>query len=338
MLISPLYNIRKQPYLSFIFIYNQNFRLRVSFNSPAANFFYNINIQYVRIIYKYDKKEMFKSSRLKILIILVTFLFLIPFLSSCDHTLIDIFTEINADYSGTRTIDVAIKTEYIQKSEVVLGQDQTLFDKIFENLPEGEYNTFEDGEYTHFNSKIEFEDIRFLPHISIDNLSEYPLNAKMEVEEHFFYNDYYFEDYIDMKIDEILLETADLNSDYNSFDDLAKADSEILNITYQVKFPVKIINHNGDITGDNNIIIWNIKYGDEKMMSIEGKKTKLLTYFLIVILGIIGLFIIFIILVLIFGSRRSKGNKTPRKPLYSYDNYFKKDRYFRTEEPEDWED
>jgi hypothetical protein len=281
---------------------------------------------------------MFKSSRLKILIILVTFLFLIPFLSSCDHTLIDIFTEINADYSGTRTIDVAIKTEYIQKSEVVLGQDQTLFDKIFENLPEGEYNTFEDGEYTHFNSKIEFEDIRFLPHISIDNLSEYPLNAKMEVEEHFFYNDYYFEDYIDMKIDEILLETADLNSDYNSFDDLAKADSEILNITYQVKFPVKIINHNGDITGDNNIIIWNIKYGDEKMMSIEGKKTKLLTYFLIVILGIIGLFIIFIILVLIFGSRRSKGNKTPRKPLYSYDNYFKKDRYFRTEEPEDWED
>lgn len=303
-----------------------------------VNFFYNINIQYVRIIYKYDEREMLNSNCLKIIIILVIFLFLIPFVSSCDQTLIDIFTEINPDYSGTRTIDVAIKTEYIQKSEVVLGQDQSLFDKIFENLPEGEYNTFKEGEYTHFNSTIEFEDIRFLPHISIDNLSEYPLNAKMEVGKHFFYNDYYFEDYIDMKIDDILLDPTDLNSDYNRINDLVKSDSDILNITYQVKFPVKIINHNGDITGDNNIIIWNIKYGDEKMMYIEGKKTKLLTYFLIVILGIIGLFIIFIILIIIFGSRRSKRDETPRKPLYSYDNYFKKDRYFNTEDPEDWED
>lgn len=338
MLTSPLYNIRQQLYFSFIFIYNQNLRLRAGFILPVANFFYNINIRYVRIIYKYDNKEMFKSNRLKILIILVIFLFLIPLLSSCDQTLIDIFTEINEDYSGTRTIDVAIKTEYIQKSEVVLGQDQPLSDKIFEILPEGEYNTFEDGEYTHFNSTIEFEDIRFLPHISIDNLSEYPLNAKMEVAKHFFYNDYYFEDYIDMEIDEILLDSTDLNSDYNSFNDLVEADSEILNITYQVKFPVKITDHNGDITGDDNIIIWNIKYGDERLMFIEGRKTKLLTYFLIVILGIIGLFIIFIILVIIFGSRRNKRDKTPRKPLYSYDNYFKKDRYFRTEEPEDWED
>ena len=281
---------------------------------------------------------MLNSNCLKILIILILFLFLIPFISSCDQTLIDIFTEINSDYSGTRTIDIAIKTEYIQKSEVVLGQDQSLFDKIFENIPEGEYETFEEGDYTYFSSTIEFEDIRFLPHISIDNLSEYPLNAKMEIGEHFFYNEYYFEDYIDMKIDEILLDSSDVNSDYNRINDLAEADSDILDITYQIKFPVNIINHNADIVGDNNILIWKIKYGDEKMMFIEGKKTKLLTYFLIVILGIIVLFIIFIILVIIFGSRRSKTKILPRKPFYSYDNYFKKDRYFDTGDTDNWED
>jgi hypothetical protein len=270
--------------------------------------------------------------------ILILFLFLIPFISSCDQTLIDIFTEINSDYSGTRTIDIAIKTEYIQKSEVILGQDRSLFDKISENLPEGEHETYEEGDYTHFNSTIEFEDIRFLPHISIDNLSEYPLNAKMEIEEHFFYNEYYFEDYIDMKIDDILLDSSDVNSDYNRIDDLVKADSDLLNITYQIKFPVNIINHNADIVGDDNILMWNIKYSDEKMVYIEGKKTKFLTYFLIVILGIIVLFIIFIILVIIFGSRRGKRKETPRKPLYSYDNYFKKDRYFHTEDHDNWED
>ncbi len=281
---------------------------------------------------------MLKSNCLKILIILILFLFLIPFISSCDQTLIDIFTEINSDYSGTRTIDIAIKTEYIQKSEVILGQDQSLFDKIFENLPEGESKTYEEGEYTHFNSTIEFEDIRFLPHISIDNLSEYPLNAKMEIEKHFFYNKYYFEDYIDMKIDELLLDSTDINSDYIRLDDLVEADSDILDITYQIKFPVDIIDHNGDIVGDNNIIIWKIKYGDEKMIYIEGKKTKFLNYFLIIILGIIVLFIIFIILVIIFGSRRGKTKTPPRKPLYSYDNYFKKDRYFGTGDKDNWED
>jgi len=281
---------------------------------------------------------MLKSSYLKIFIILALFVFLIPFLSSCDQTLIDIFTEINPDYSGTRTIDIAIKTEYIQKSEVILGQDQSLFDKILENLPEGKYKTSEEGDYTHFSSTIDFEDVRFLPHISIDDLSEYPLNAKMDIGEHFFYNEYYFEDYIDMKIDEILLDSTDLDSDYNRIDDLAEADSNILDITYQIRFPVKIISHNADIAGDDNILIWNIKYGDEKLIYIEGKKTKLLTYFLIVILGIIVLFIIFIILVIAFGSRRRKEQTTPRKPLYSYDNYFKKDRYFNNEETDDWED
>src|SRR4030043_763965 len=275
---------------------------------------------------------MIKLSYLKILIIFILFLFIIPFVSSCDQTLIDIFTQINSDYSGTRTVDIAVKTEYLQKSGVILSQNQSLFDKILETLPEGEYKTFEEEDYTHFSSTISFEDIRFLPHISIDNLSEFPLNEKMEVKESFFHNEYYFEDYIDMKKDETLLDSSDTNSDYSRIADLAKADSNILNITYQVKFPVKITGHNADLIGDNNIAIWNIKYDDEKRIYIEGTKTKLLTYFLIVILIIIGLFIIFMIFMLVFSSRRSKKQPPSRKPLYSYDNYFKKDRYFNTDD------
>lgn len=281
---------------------------------------------------------MIKLRNLKFLIVLILILFAIPFISSCDQTLIDIFTEINTDYSGTRTIDIAVKTEYIQKSEVILGKDQSLFDKILENLPQGEYKTFDEEDYTHFSSTAEFEDIRFLPHISIDNLSEFPLNAKMEVKEHFFYNEYYFEDYIDMKIDEILLDSEDINSDYNRINDLVKSDSSILDITYQIKFPVNITSHNADIIGDDNIAIWNIKYGDEKKIYMEGKKTKFLTYFLIVILGIVGLFIIFIIFAIIFGSKKSKKQTPVRKPLYSYDNYFKKDRYFSSEDTDNRED
>ncbi len=281
---------------------------------------------------------MIKLRNLKFLIVLILILFAIPFISSCDQTLIDIFTEINTDYSGTRTIDIAVKTEYIQKSEVILGKDRSLFDKILENLPQGEYKTFDEEDYTHFSSTAEFEDIRFLPHISIDNLSEFPLNAKMEVKEHFFYNEYYFEDYIDMKIDEILLDSEDINSDYNRINDLVKSDSSILDITYQIKFPVNITSHNADIIGDDNIAIWNIKYGDEKKIYMEGKKTKFLTYFLIVILGIVGLFIIFIIFAIIFGSKKSKKQTPVRKPLYSYDNYFKKDRYFSSEDTDNRED
>lgn len=305
----------------------------------TANFFYNINIRYVRIIYKCDKETMIKSNYLKILTILILLIFIIPFISSCDQTLIDTFTQINSDYSGTRTIDIAVKTEYLQKSEVVLNQNQPISDKIHKilesHLPEGEYKNYEEGDYTHFSSTISFEDVNFLQHISIDNFSEAPAErfyAKLEIVPYFFHNEYFFEDYIDMKIDEILLTSSDINSDYNRINDLAKADSNILNITYRVKFPVKITSHNADIIGDNNIAIWNIKYGDEKELYIEGRKTKLLTYFLIVILGIIGLFIIFIIFMLIFSSRRSKKPPPGRKPLYSYDNYFKRDKYFNTDD------
>ena len=116
--------------------------------------------------------------------------------------------------------------------------------------------------------------------------------------------------------------------------DLASADSSILNITYQVKYPVKIVTTNADIIGENNIAIWNIPYGKEKQILIEGKKTKFLSYFLVVILGILGLLILFFIFALLFSSRlkrkpaRTRSNKT-------YDNYFKRDRYFNDDESDE---
>ncbi|MEA2016013.1 MAG: hypothetical protein U9O59_04850 [Actinomycetota bacterium] len=276
---------------------------------------------------------MTKLSYLKILIILILFIFLLPFISSCDPTIIEIFTELNTDYSGMRTIDIAVKTEYLQNSEALLEQNQSLYEKILENLQDGEQDVFEEGEYTHFTSTIDFDDINFLQHISIDNLSETPPErflARFKKDDYFFYSEYFFEDYIDMKIDDTLLSSSDKNSDYRRIADLTSADSEILSITYQIKFPVKITSDNADVIGDNNIAIWNIKYGDERKINIQGRKTKFLTYFLIVILGIIVLFIIFIIFIIIFSSRRSKRQTPRRKSYYSYDNYFKKDRYFNS--------
>lgn len=278
---------------------------------------------------------MAKLNYLKILAVLILFIFIIPFVTSCDQTLIDVYTQMNTDYSGTRTIDVAVKTEYIQKNEIIQGQDQSLYDKILKSLPEGELKAFDEDEYTHFTSTIEFEDINFLQHISIDNFSETPperFYAKLEKADYFFYSEYFFEDYIDMKIDDILLSSSDANSDYSRIDDLLKADSDIFNITYQVKFPVKITEHNADLVGDDNIAIWNIKYGEEKNIYMEGKKTKFLTYFLIIILGIIVLFIIFIVIIIIFNSRRNRRQHSGRKPPYSYDNYFKRDRYFNDDD------
>ena len=278
---------------------------------------------------------MVKLNYFKILAIIVLLILVTPLLSSCDQTLVDVFTEINSDYSGTRTIDIAVKTEYLQNSAAISGQNESLSDKILESLPEGEYLTSEEEGYTHFSSTISFEDINFLQHISIDNFSETPperFYAKLEKVSYFFHDEYFFEDYIDMKIDETLLASSEPDSDFRQIADLAADDSNILNVTYQVKFPVKIIRHNADLIGDDNIAIWNLKYGDEKKIFIEGDKTKLLTYFLIIILSFIGLFIIFIIVIIIYNSRRSKRQPPSRKSLYSYDNYFKRDRYFDTED------
>ncbi len=280
-----------------------------------------------------------KIISLKTIIILISFLLIIPLVSSCDQTLLDIHTQVNTDYSGTRTIDLAVKTEYIQKGEVALSSNQSLFDGILEALPEGEIKTFEEGDYTHFSSTITFEDVNFLQHISIDNFSETPpgrFYARMEKEDFFLYSEFFFEDYIDMKIDDTLLQASGQNSALNRINDLVTSDSDILSITYQIKFPVEIVNHNADLIGDDNIAIWNLKYGDQEKIMIEGKKTKFLTYFLIGVLGLIGLLVLFIISALIFGSRKRKAGPDTKKPLYSYDNYFKKDRYFEPEDEDDF--
>ncbi len=280
-----------------------------------------------------------KLISVKTIIILISFLLIIPLVSSCGQTLLDVYTQVNTDYSGTRTIDIAIKTEYIRKGEVTLSSNKSLFDGILEILPEGEIRTFEEGDHTHFNSTITFEDVNFLQHVSIDNFSESPperFYARMEKEDFFLYSEFFFEDYIDMKIDDTLLQASSPNSDLKRIDDLILSDNEILSITYQVKFPVEIVSHNADIIGEGNIAIWNLDYGDQKQIMIEGKKTKFLTYFLIVVLGLIAILVLFIAFALIFGSRGKKTRPDSKKSPYSYDNYFKKDRYFGPEDEEDF--
>ncbi|MGM0365167.1 MAG: hypothetical protein ACQEP5_01375 [Actinomycetota bacterium] len=265
----------------------------------------------------------------KILIISAIF-FLLVILTSCDQSIIDIYTEINADYSGTRVVEVAVKTEYLQRGEVVLAGDETLYERIISSLPEGDIETNQDENFTYFKSAINFKDINFLQHISIDNFSEEPprrFYAKMTIGDYFFYSDYFFYDYVDMLVDESLLATTEKDSDYNRLDALLAADPEMLSIAYQIKFPVKIVDSNADVVSNSNIALWNISYGQEKDIRIEGKRTKFLPYFLLVILGLIVLFILFLVFALAFSSRRGKRTKDTRKPIYSYDNYFKKDKY-----------
>lgn len=275
---------------------------------------------------------MSKMGRLKFLKALLIFLFLstIFFLTSCDETLVDVYTQINSNYSGTRTVDLAVKTQYLQKGEVILNQNESLNDKLLKSLPPGKIETSEKDQYTHFKSTIEFNDINFLQHISIDNYSEVPpvrFYAKMEKKDYFFHTDYFFYDYIDMKVDDALIESSGKNGDLARIDSLFKANKDLLKITYQVKLPVKIVKTNADIIGNNNIAIWNLKYGDQKNITIEGKKIKFLSYFLLVLLGLIGLFVIFIIFALIYSRRRRRISR-PKKPIYAYDNYFKKDGFF----------
>ena len=270
--------------------------------------------------------------RLKFLKALIIFISLITILliTSCDETLVDVYTQINSNYSGTRTVDLAVKTQYLQKGEVILNQNESLNDKILKSLPTGKIETNEKDQYTHFKSTIEFNDINFLQHISIDNYSEVPpvrFYAKMEKKDYFFHTDYFFYDYIDMKVDDALIDAAGENGDLSRVDSLFKANQDLLKITYQVKFPVKIVKTSADIIGNNNIAIWNLKYGDQKNISIEGKKIKFLSYFLLVLLGLIGLFVIFIIFALLYSRRRRRISK-PKKPIYAYDNYFKKDGFF----------
>jgi hypothetical protein len=273
-------------------------------------------------------KKLF-FSKIKI-VILIAFVFLIiPLISGCDKTLFDVYTQINSDFSGARTVDIAVKTEYIKRGELSAGGEKSLFDRIFAALPQGEITTEEKDNYTHFISKTEFKDINFLQHTSIDNFSETPSEryyAKLEKKDSFFSTQYYYSDYIDMKIDESLINSGGVNSDFARLDSIFKSDSEMLSVTYQVKFPFKIIKSNADVIGSSSIALWNLRYGDEKLLSVEGRKVKLLPYFLLVILGIIVLFILFLIFAIIFASTKNKFDSNPSKPIYHYDNYFKKDR------------
>ena len=264
------------------------------------------------------------------IIILSVFVFLMTLLvSGCDKTLFDIYTQINSDHSGSRTVDIAVKTEYIKRGEVSAGGDKSLFDKIFAALPQGEINTEEKDNYTHFISKIVFKDVNFLQHVSIDNFSETPSEryyAKIEKKDSFFSTQYFYSDYIDMKIDDSVINSGGVNSDFARLDSILKSDSEMLSVTYQVKFPFKIIKSNADVVGSNSIALWNLRYGDEKLLNVEGRKVKLLPYFLLVILGIIVLFILFLIFAIILASTRKKFDSNKSKSIYSYDNYFKKDK------------
>jgi len=273
---------------------------------------------------------MIRFKLLKVLTTLIFFLAIIFFITSCDDTLLEIYTQVNTNNSGSRSVDLAIKTQYLKKGEVVLSKNESLFDKILESLPAGKIETYEKDDYTHFKSTIEFDDINFLQHVSIDNFSETPSErfyAKMEKEDYFFKSDYFFYDYIDMNIDEAIIEAGGKDSDFARVAGLFGADKEMFQITYQIKFPVKIIKSNADVLGDNNIAIWKLKYGEEKNINIEGSKTKFLSYFLLFLLGLIVIFIIFIIFALAFSRRRRRITK-PKKPIFAYDNYFKKDKFF----------
>jgi len=273
---------------------------------------------------------MIRLKLLKVLTTLVFFLAIIFFITSCDNTSLEVYTQLNANNSGSRSVDLAIKTEYLKKGEVALSKNESLFDKILASLPAGKVETYEKDDYTHFKSTVDFDDINFLQHISIDNFSQTPSErfyAKMEKKDYFFNSDYFFYDYIDMNIDETIAEAGGKDSDLARLASLFGADKEMFQITYQIKFPVKIIKSNADVIGDNNIAIWKLKYGDEKNIDIEGRKTKFLSYFLLVLLGLVVLFIIFIIFALVF-SRRKRRITKPKKPIFAYDNYFKKDKFF----------
>ncbi|MCL4415307.1 MAG: hypothetical protein M1365_01190 [Actinobacteria bacterium] len=273
---------------------------------------------------------MIRFKFLKVLTTLIFFMTIIFFITSCDNTLLEIYTQVNANNSGSRSIDLAIKTQYLKKGKVTLSKNESLFDKILQSLPAGKIETYEKEDYTHFKSTVEFDDINFLQHVSIDNFSETPperFYAKMEKKDYFFNSDYFFYDYIDMNIDEAIIEAGGKDSDLARIAGLFNADKEMFQIIYQIKFPVKIIKSNADVIGDNNIAIWKLKYGDEKNINIEGKKTKFLSYFLVVLLGFVVIFIIFIIFALIFSRKRRRITKS-KKPIFAYDNYFKKDKFF----------
>ena len=151
----------------------------------------------------------------------------------------------------------------------------------------------------------------------------------MEANDYFFHSDYFFYDYVDMKIDESLMEAQGPDGDLSRVYDLFSADPDLFKITYQIKFPVKIVESNADTIGEDNIAIWEIGFGETESIYVEGKKTKFLSYLLLSVLGLIGIFIIFLTIILVYSRRRRRISK-PKKPYFSYDNYFKQDKYYES--------
>ncbi len=269
---------------------------------------------------------------LKPLLIVLLILPIILSASSCDSTFLDIYTKIDTDYAGTRSIEIAVKTEYLKKGEIILEDNESLHDKIISSLPDGRIETYEEEDYTRFKSTIEFDDVNFLQHFSIDNYSDIPperFYAKMERNDYFFYSEYFFYDYVDLKIEDSLIEASSSDGDLSRIADLFGADEDLLKITYQVKFPVNIVQSNADKIGEDNIAIWEPVFGEQENIYIEGKRTKYLSYLLLVVLGLIGIFILFLIIVLIIGRRRRRISR-PKKPYYAYDNYFKQDKNYNS--------
>ncbi len=265
---------------------------------------------------------------IKPLLIVLLLAILILLISSCDNTFLDIYTRVNTDYSGTRTIELAVKTEYLKKGEIILEESESLYDKILIILPQEKIETSEEEGYTYFRFTIEFSDINFLQHFSIDNYADVPperFYAKMEVDDYFFYSEYFLYDYIDLRIEDSVIEAGGEDGDLTRLADLFSSDEDLLAVTYQVKFPVNIVQSNATKIGDDNIAIWELGFGDQENIYIEGKKTKYLSYLLVVILGLIGLFILFLIIVLLVSRRRRRISR-PKKPYYAYDNYFKQDK------------
>ncbi|MHB8277668.1 MAG: hypothetical protein ACYDIA_08460, partial [Candidatus Humimicrobiaceae bacterium] len=82
--------------------------------------------------------KKFIFSKIKIFILIIFILSVTLVISGCDKTLFDIYTQINSDYSGVRTVDIAVKTEYIKRGEMSVGGEKSLFDRIFAALPQGE--------------------------------------------------------------------------------------------------------------------------------------------------------------------------------------------------------
>jgi len=148
---------------------------------------------------------------------------IILFISSCENTFLDIYTRVNTDYSGTRSIELAVKTEYLKKGEIALEKNESLYDRILTSLPQEKLETSEEEQYTYFTSTIEFSDINFLQHFSIDNYSDIPperFYAKMEINDYFFYSEYFYYDYIDLKIEDSIIEASGEDGDLARIADL----------------------------------------------------------------------------------------------------------------------